>query len=179
MFNRHQAEITVLQFRGHSLPVHHSVVYNGNFSCLSHFISQFPPTQFPLLTAIGMCHFLLVHHLGIAFFGPGRRSKHNSYKLVDRCWGWLKRCPFNIYIPRCSGGRYSFPWIAPLTLNLYLMMLSKVASSTIYWVLSMTRLNPDFPEYWRTLTYFANVCVCICVCVCVCVCAVTKTFSKL
>ena len=31
MFNRHQAEITVLQFRGHSLPVHHSVVYHGNY----------------------------------------------------------------------------------------------------------------------------------------------------
>ena len=29
MFNRHQAEITVMQFRGHSLPVHHSVVYHG------------------------------------------------------------------------------------------------------------------------------------------------------
>ena len=26
MFNRHQAEITVMQFRGHSLLVHHSVV---------------------------------------------------------------------------------------------------------------------------------------------------------
>ena len=26
MFNRHQAEITVMQFSGHSLPVHHSVV---------------------------------------------------------------------------------------------------------------------------------------------------------
>ena len=26
-----------------------------------------------------MCHFLPVHHLGIAFFGPGRRSKHNTY----------------------------------------------------------------------------------------------------
>ena len=26
MFNRHQAEITILQFRGHSLPVHHSLV---------------------------------------------------------------------------------------------------------------------------------------------------------
>ena len=26
MFNRHQAEITFMQFRGHSLPVHHSVV---------------------------------------------------------------------------------------------------------------------------------------------------------
>ena len=26
MFNRHQAEITVMQFRGYSLPVHHSVM---------------------------------------------------------------------------------------------------------------------------------------------------------
>ena len=50
---------------------------------LSHFISQFPPTQFPLLTAIGMCHFLPVHHLGIAFFGPGRRSKDNSYETIE------------------------------------------------------------------------------------------------
>ena len=75
MFNRHQAKITVMQFRGHSLPVHHSVVYHGNFSCSSHFISQFPPTRFPLITAIGMCHFLPVHHLGIAFFGAGSKVK--------------------------------------------------------------------------------------------------------
>ena len=25
-----------------------------------------PPTQFPLITAIGMCHFLPVHHFGMA-----------------------------------------------------------------------------------------------------------------
>ena len=31
MFNHHQAEITVLQFTGHSLKVHHSVVYHGNY----------------------------------------------------------------------------------------------------------------------------------------------------
>ena len=84
MFNRHQAEITVMQFRGHSLPVHHSVVYHGNFSCLSHFISQFSPTRFPLITAIIMCLPPPVHHLGIAFgvgWGLGRRSKHNIYKF--------------------------------------------------------------------------------------------------
>ena len=63
MFNRHQAEITVMQFRGHSLPVHHSVVYHGNFFSSSHFISQFLPTWFPLITAIRMCHLLPVHHL--------------------------------------------------------------------------------------------------------------------
>ena len=76
MFNRHQAEITVMQFRGHSLPVHHTVVYHG--ITLSHFISQFPPTRFPLLTAIWMCHFLPVHHLGIAFFGGRVKGQNNT-----------------------------------------------------------------------------------------------------
>ena len=37
------------------------------FFSLSHFVSQFPPTRFPLITAIRMCHFLPVHHLGRAF----------------------------------------------------------------------------------------------------------------
>ena len=74
MFNRHQAEITVMQFRGHSLPVHHSVVYHGNFSCSSHFISQFPPTRFPLITAIRMCHLLPVHPLEWHFW-PGQKVK--------------------------------------------------------------------------------------------------------
>ena len=43
MFNRHQAEITVMQFRGHSLPVHQSVWHSGTFT-LSHIISLNPPT---------------------------------------------------------------------------------------------------------------------------------------
>ena len=74
MFNHHQAEITVLQFGGHSLPVHHSVVYHGNFFSSSHFISQFPPTRFPLITAIRMCHYLPVHHLEWHFW-PGQKVK--------------------------------------------------------------------------------------------------------
>ena len=39
----------------------------GIFFTLSHFVSQFPPTRFPLITAIRMCHFPPVHHLGMAF----------------------------------------------------------------------------------------------------------------
>ena len=74
MFNRHQAEITVMQFGGHPLPVHHSVVYHGNFFSTSNFISQFPPTRFPLITAIRMCHFLPVHHLEWHFL-PGQKVK--------------------------------------------------------------------------------------------------------
>ena len=46
----------------------------GFFFTSSHFISQFPPTRFPLTTAIGMCHFLPVHHLEWHFW-PGQKVK--------------------------------------------------------------------------------------------------------
>ena len=75
MFNRHQAEITVMQFTGHSLPVHPSMSVPWEFFSSSHFISQFQPTRFSLITAIRMCHFLPVHHLEW-HFKPGRRSKY-------------------------------------------------------------------------------------------------------
>ena len=77
MFDRRQAEITVMQFRGHSLPVRQSMRVSWDFFSSSHFISQFPPTRFPHITAIRMCHFLRVHHLEWHFW-PGRRSKYNN-----------------------------------------------------------------------------------------------------
>ena len=49
----------------------------GSFFSSSHFISQFPPTRFPLITATRMCHFLPVHHLEWHFW-PGRGSKYNN-----------------------------------------------------------------------------------------------------
>ena len=82
MFNRHQAEITVMQFRGHSLPVHHSVVYHGNFFCSSHFISQFPTARFPLITAIRMYHFLPVHHLEWHFLAGSKGQNITVHKLT-------------------------------------------------------------------------------------------------
>ena len=39
MFDRHQAEITVVQFTGHSLPVHQSMTVSQDFT-LSHIVSQ-------------------------------------------------------------------------------------------------------------------------------------------
>ena len=39
MFDRHQAEITVMQFTGHSLPVHQSMTAPRDFT-LSHIVSQ-------------------------------------------------------------------------------------------------------------------------------------------
>ena len=55
-----------MQFTGHSLSVHHSEVGPSPCPILSALIR--PRDLFRLL-AIGMCHFLPVHHLGIAFLG--------------------------------------------------------------------------------------------------------------
>ena len=40
----------------------------------SYFISQFPPTRFPLITATRMCHLLPVYHLEWHFW-PGQKVK--------------------------------------------------------------------------------------------------------
>ena len=65
MFDRHQAEITVMQFTGHSLPVHQSMNVPWDFYLVP-FFQPSPPTRFLLITAIGMCHFLPVHHFEMA-----------------------------------------------------------------------------------------------------------------
>ena len=67
MFDRQQAEITVFQFRGYSLPVHQSMSVSWAFT-LSHFVSQIRLRDFFRLLAIGMCHFLPVHHFGNSIF---------------------------------------------------------------------------------------------------------------
>ena len=77
MFNRHQAEITVMQFTGQSLPVHQSMSVPWEFFSSSHFISQFPPMRFPLITAIRMCHLLPVHYLGMAFLAGSKVKIQN------------------------------------------------------------------------------------------------------
>ena len=82
MFDRHQVEITVMQFRGHSLLVHQSMSVSWAFT-LSHFISQIHLRDFFRLLAIGMCHFLLVHHFGMACLAS-RRSKYNR-----RCYRYF------------------------------------------------------------------------------------------
>ena len=92
MFDRHQAEITVTQFRGHSLPVHQSMSVPWEFFYLVPFHQ---PTRFPLITAIGMCHFLPVQHLGMAFLAG---SKGQNITIVrGLCRGWLDGFLFSSY----------------------------------------------------------------------------------
>ena len=79
MFDRHQAEITVMQFTGHCLPVHQSMTVTWDFT-LSHFTLS--PTRFLPITAIRMCHLLLVHHFGMACLA-GSKVNIQQYLL-----GW-------------------------------------------------------------------------------------------
>ena len=54
----------------------------GIFFTSSHFISQFPLTWFPHITAIIMCLFLPVHHLGMAFVAGSKvKIQHLSLSL--------------------------------------------------------------------------------------------------
>ena len=65
MFDRHQAEITVMQFTDQSLPVHQSMSVSWDFYLVP-FHHQIRPCDLFRLLAIGMCHFLLAHHFGMA-----------------------------------------------------------------------------------------------------------------
>ena len=65
MFDHYQAEITVMQFTGHSLLVHQSMSVSWDFYLIPFFQPR-PPTRFLLITVIGTCHFFPVHHFGMA-----------------------------------------------------------------------------------------------------------------
>ena len=54
-----------MQFRGHFLPMHQSMSVSWAFT-LSPFVSQIRLRDFFQLLVIGMCHFLPVHHFGMA-----------------------------------------------------------------------------------------------------------------
>ena len=86
IFNRHQAEITVMQFRGHSLPVNRSVLYHGNTLVPFH-----QPFSAHAISSPN-CHWNVSLPSGaspcITFLGPGRRSKHNTWNYLTVCW-WM------------------------------------------------------------------------------------------
>ena len=56
----------------------------GIFFTSSHFISQFPPSWFPLITAIRMCHFLPVHHLWMAFLAGLKAKIQQWVQILDK-----------------------------------------------------------------------------------------------
>ena len=86
--DRRRAEITVMQFTGHSLPVHH---WSGTFT-LSHIISKAHLRAFFRLLAIGMCHIRCLrncrcdHHRAeitiMQFIGQSLPAHHFFYGTV-------------------------------------------------------------------------------------------------
>ena len=83
MFDRHQAEITVMQFTGHSLPVYLSMSIPWDFYLVPFFQPR-PPTRFLLKTTIGMSHFLPVHHFGMACLA-GSKINIQHKPLSKKC----------------------------------------------------------------------------------------------
>ena len=74
MFDRHQAEITVMQFTGHSLPVHHSVAAQWDL----HLVPYYQPSSPARFLSING-HWDVSLPLSLEWHVcPGRRSKYNN-----------------------------------------------------------------------------------------------------
>ena len=67
----------VTLFRYISLWVYHGIFY------LVPFRQPSPPTRFPLITAIGMCHFLPVHHLGMERLAGSKVKIQHSFNVKN------------------------------------------------------------------------------------------------
>ena len=110
--DRRRAEITVMQFTGHSLPVHH---WSGTFT-LSHIISRARLRDFFRLLAIGMCH---IRYLRNCRFD--HKSSGNNYHAVYRC-PWCSR-----YHRRKWTRLYEFKsWTILIAFHIALIPLGKV-----------------------------------------------------
>ena len=159
MIDRHPAEITVMQFTGYSLPVHQSMSVPWEFFSSSHFISQFPPTWFPLITAIGMCHFLPVHHLEW-HFGPGRRPKYNTRSQTQTAFfgfkhGWTITFLTMITVPLS-------------TLHTHTCLHARVNVYMYTCVSACVCMSSCMCVYARVYAW-VHLCMCVCTCVCICV----------
>ena len=92
MFNRHQAEITVMQFRGHSLPVHQSMSVSWDFYLVSFRqpISAYAISfdYWPLGCVNSFQCITLEWHVW-----PGRRSKYNTGSNTNERIHHTPQCP--------------------------------------------------------------------------------------
>ena len=146
----------------------------GIFSS-SHFISQFPPTRFPLITAIRMCHFLPVHHLGMAFLAGSKDQNITFLYLSFYCkgskrvtqglrvrWSWTpSNINWNILTPffklmAVNVVSFSFFWCSTGALGSTLM-----GAGFLYCILSASSLDPNssglpegpFGRVWLSLPH--------------------------
>ena len=117
-----------MQFRGHSLPVHQSMIVSWAFT-LSHFVSQICLRDFFRLLAIGMCHFLLVHHFGMAYLDGSKVTIQQKTCLAS--WRLQNGKRIRI-ICRWSLNASSHRWLANFLL----------ASPLIKWTILCTAYTP-------------------------------------
>ena len=108
MFDRHQAEITVMQLRGHSLPVHQSMSVLWDFLPCPVSSANFRLRDCFRLLAIGVCHFLPVHHFGMAYLAGSKVKIQHSQSMSSL---WCKfLCIVNNFIILWSICISSFPF---------------------------------------------------------------------
>ena len=121
-----------MQFTCHSLPVRQSMSVPWAFFTSSHFISQFPPMRFPLITAIGICHLLPVHHLEWHFVRvKGQNTTIGSYQGLP-LWA---RVDF-----RAMAMKGYSPFLkAPALLKLTIRLFSVISTNSLRAILSLCR----------------------------------------
>ena len=127
------------------------------------FSAQFPPTLFPLITAIRMCHFLPVHHLGMASLAGSKVKIQHMYIYI-----YIYMCVcvcvcVCAYICVCV---YECVYICVCVSVCIYMCVCVWVCVYIYVCVCI----------WVCVYIYMCVCVCvyqcvyICVCVCICVC---------
>ena len=138
------------------------------------------------------------YEMNFIFYHLNSQKKKYNYQILSKSFTLSlieapisvesdQKTPFSIpSTSRCWVGWYSFPWIAPLTPDLYLKMPSVLARKhqalffdSLVWL--EPGLNPVSRAMPNTLTMqmdrlyiiyiyiYIYICVCVCVCVCECV----------
>ena len=105
MFDRHQAEITVMQFTLSSS----ASVYDCTMGFyLVPYCQPTPPTRFLPITAIGMCHLLPVHHFGMACLAGSKVNIQHLFIYIYSSRASIKSSKKGLfYVFSFFGGRVS------------------------------------------------------------------------
>ena len=89
--------------------------------------------------------------------------RYKYVKLATVVKGDPKDPFLKVTTPSCSGGRYSFLWIAPLY-PWSVPHIGEEASSSLFWVLGMIQPSTESwcPEFWGILYPQGNSCKFVC-----------------
>ena len=128
MFDRHQAEITVMQFTGHSLPVHQFVTVPWDFNHHHHHI-----------TLVARISLTLSRHSSLSFIALGRSSGQHPVSSHS-CW---------IYV-RAGRPAFARPCVG-IHKSTSLMSASptpmKYATSAVHWMACLARSEVNIQQH--------------------------------